>query len=299
MPEVKTIRTKIRSIKNVYKITKAMRMVAASKMQKAQQRIEASRPFFERIRQITLHIIQSNPGYSHPYLIERKIESVGIILITTDKGLCGNLNSNIYRMILSKLKEFNTKRINVQTTAFGNKGFKLLKHINSNLVSQEVNLGDQPDIRRLSDAMKIQLDSYIKGQIDALYIANSHFINNINQKPVFLKLLPIVPSLNYPELQNSDHISKYSSLYCNLNYSFEPNIKAIIDNLLSHYIDSLLYQAITENMASEQSARLLAMQAASENAKESIQDLQKIYNKTRQSLITKEISEIVGGTISI
>eukprot|EP00887_Chlorella_sp_A99_P004488 scaffold43.g4488.t1 len=242
MPGIKEIRTKIKSVQNTRKITKAMEMVAASKMRRAQERMRAGRPYATKVREIAAHLMQAHPEYSHPYLAEREIKTVGVVLVATDKGLCGGLNTNINRLTLAKLKEFEQRGIAVQATAFGNKGLGMLTRVGANLVSQETQLGDKPSLERLLGAIK----------------------------------------------------SNYS-----WDYIYEPNAETVIDDLLQRYVEGLLYQAVAENMASEQSARMVAMKAASDNAKKVIGDLQLVYNKTRQAAITKEISEIVGGAAAV
>jgi F-type H+-transporting ATPase subunit gamma len=301
MPGIKEIRTKIKSVQNTRKITKAMEMVAASKMRKAQERMRAGRPYATKVREIAAHMMQAHPDYSHPYLVEREVKAVGVVMVTTDKGLCGGLNTNISRVTLSKLKDFEQRGIRVQATAFGNKGLSLLTRIGANLVSNEVQLGDKPDLDRLLGAIKVQLDSYLNGEIDALYVAATRFVNTMKQEPVFLRLLPLASGLDDPfqsGAETLDAISEVKSTY-RWDYIYEPDAKAVIDDLLQRYVEGLLYQAVAENMASEQSARMVAMKSASDNAKKVIGELQLVYNKTRQAAITKEISEIVGGAAAV
>jgi len=302
MAGIKEIRTKIKSVQNTRKITKAMEMVAASKMRKAQDRMRAGRPYATKVREIASHLMQAHPDYSHPYLVEREqIKAVGVIMVTTDKGLCGGLNTNITRVVLGKLKEFQERGINVQTTAFGNKGVSLLSRVKSNLVSQEVQLGDKPNLERLLGAIKVQLDDFLAGRIDAVYLASTRFVNTMRQEPVFLRLLPLPNGLGDP-YQLGETVAeaekKVESNY-SWDYIYEPNAAAVIDDLLQRYVEGLVFQAVAENMASEQSARMVAMKAASDNAKKVIGDLQLVYNKTRQAAITKEISEIVGGAAAV
>ncbi|ARP93256.1 F0F1 ATP synthase subunit gamma [Bordetella genomosp. 13] len=299
MPGIKEIRTKIKSVQNTRKITKAMEMVAASKMRKAQDRMRAGRPYATKVREIAAHLMQANPEYSHPYLVHREPKAVGVVLVTTDKGLCGGLNTNISRVTLSKLKEFQQRGVSVQTTAFGNKGLGLLTRVGAKLVSHEVHLGDQPDMGRLLGAIKVQLDDYLEGRIDALYVATTRFINTMRQEPVFLRLLPLEDGLEDPFIQGAtDENLQIKSEY-SWDYIYEPDARSVIDALLQRYVEGLLYQAVAENMASEQSARMVAMKAASDNAKKVIGELQLVYNKTRQAAITKEISEIVGGAAAV
>lgn len=301
MPGIKEIRTKIKSVQNTRKITKAMEMVAASKMRKAQERMRAGRPYATKVREIAAHLMQANPEYSHPYLVEREVKAVGVVLVTTDKGLCGGLNTNISRVTLSKLKEFEQRSIKVQATAFGNKGLGLLTRIGAKLVSQEVQLGDKPDLDRLLGAIKVQLDDYLEGRIDALYVATTRFVNTMKQEPVFLRLLPLSNGLDDPFQSGVETLAKTAEIKSDYSwdYIYEPDAKSVIDDLLQRYVEGLLYQAVAENMASEQSARMVAMKSASDNAKKVIGDLQLVYNKTRQAAITKEISEIVGRCRSV
>lgn len=302
MAGIKEIRTKIKSVQNTRKITKAMEMVAASKMRKAQDRMRASRPYTEKVREIAMHMMMTNPDYTHPYLEERKeVKSVGIVLVTTDKGLCGGLNTNITRLVLNRLKEFESQEVKVQATAFGNKGVGFLTRLGVNLVSQQVNLGDKPNLESLIGALKVQLDDYINGKIDALYIATSDFVNTMRQVPTFVRLLPLPDGLKDPFTTEAGSLVADEKAKTNYHwdYIFEPGAKEVIDDLLHRYVEGVVYQAVAENMASEQSARMVAMKAASDNAKKVIGDLQLVYNKTRQAAITKEISEIVGGAAAV
>ncbi|ARP88104.1 F0F1 ATP synthase subunit gamma [Bordetella genomosp. 9] len=298
MPGIKEIRTKIKSVQNTRKITKAMEMVAASKMRKAQDRMRAGRPYATKVRAIASHLMQANPEYTHPYLVAREqVKAVGVVLVTTDKGLCGGLNTNISRVTLAKLREFQERGVQVQFTALGNKGMGLLTRIGANLVSQEVGLGDQPHLDRLLGAIKVQLDAYLDGRIDELYVATTRFVNTMKQEPVFLRLLPL-PEGDLEDPFRGGESESLKSEY-SWDYIYEPDARAVIDDLLQRYVEGLLYQAVAENMASEQSARMVAMKAASDNAKKVIGDLQLVYNKTRQAAITKEISEIVGGAAAV
>jgi F-type H+-transporting ATPase subunit gamma len=304
MAGIKEIRTKIKSVQNTRKITKAMEMVAASKMRKAQERMRAGRPYATKVREIAAHLMQANPDYTHPYMIERAdVRGVGVVVVTTDKGLCGGLNTNIMRLVLARLKEFDQKGIKVQATAIGNKGLGTLTRIGANLVSQEVQLGDKPNLERLIGAIKVQIDDFVDGKIDAVYLATNRFVNTMKQEPTFLRLLPLPGGLEDPfqvlnPIGNETGAEVVKSTY-GWDYIYEPDAKAVIDDLLMRYVEGLVYQAVAENMASEQSARMVAMKAASDNAKKVIGDLQLVYNKTRQAAITKEISEIVGGAAAV
>jgi F-type H+-transporting ATPase subunit gamma len=292
MPGIKEIRTKIKSVQNTRKITKAMEMVAASKMRKAQERMRAARPYADKVRNIAAHMAQANPDYHHPYLAKREdIKAAGLIVVTTDKGLCGALNTNVLRSVLNRLKEYDSKNVSVQTTAIGNKGLGFLARLSSNVVSQVVQLGDAPNLERLIGAIKVQLDAYAEGKVDVVYLAYNRFINTMKQEPVIEQLLP----LSAERLAQTEEEKKAYSW----DYIYEPDAKSVVDELLLRYVEALVYQAVAENMASEQSARMVAMKAASDNAKKVIGDLQLVYNKTRQAAITKEISEIVGGAAAV
>lgn len=305
MAGIKEIRTKIKSVQNTSKITKAMEMVAASKMRKAQERMRAGRPYAVKVREIAAHLMQAHPDYSHPYMYERDtVQAVGVVVVTTDKGLCGGLNTNIMRLVLARLKEFEQQGIKVQATAFGNKGASTLTRIGANLVSQEVQLGDRPELDRLIGAIKVQLDDFVNGKIDAIYLATNLFVNTMRQEPTFVRLLPLPSSLEDPfqtlsESSSSETVKDASQASYGWDYIYEPDAKSVIDDLLMRYVEGLVFQAVAENMASEQSARMVAMKAASDNALKVIGELELVYNKTRQAAITKEISEIVGGAAAV
>ena len=292
MAGTKEIRLKIKSVQNTRKITKAMEMVAASKMRKAQDRMRQFRPYGDKIRNIVAHLAMANPEYRPPALQKREtIKSVGIILVTTDKGLCGGLNTNIQRAVLQRIKELDAQGIKVHTTAIGNRGFGFLQRLNASIVSHYVQIGDRPHMEKLIGPVKALIDMYADSRIDAVYVAFSRFVNTMKQEPVIEQLLPLsAESL----LQSEEEKRAYS-----WDYIYEPDAPAVIDALLVRYAEALIYQAVAENMASEQSARMVAMKAASDNAKKLIEELQLIYNKTRQAGITKEISEIVGGAAAV
>lgn len=303
MAGIKEIRTKIKSVQNTSKITKAMEMVAASKMRKAQERMRAGRPYADKVRQIATHLMQAHPDYSHPYTEERPhLGAVGIVVVSTDKGLCGGLNTNILRLVLARLREFEQQNINVQVTALGSKAAQTMARIGANLVSQEVQLGDEPNLERLIGAIKVQLDDFVAGKVDAVYLATSRFINTMKQDPTFIRLLPLPSGLEDPfqvEAEDENLAADAVKSPYQWDYIYEPDSKTVIDELLHRYVEGLVYQAVAENMASEQSARMVAMKAASDNAKKVIDELQLVYNKTRQAAITKEISEIVGGAAAV
>ena len=292
MAGIKEIRTKIKSVQNTSKITKAMEMVAASKMRKAQDRMRAARPYADKVRNIAAHMSQANPDYSHPYLTApSEVKRVGMIVVTTDKGLCGGLNTNILRLVLNRMKEFDARGVPVQVTAIGNKGLAFMTRLGAQLVSQEVNLGDTPSLDRLIGAIKVQLDDYAAGKIDAVYLAYNRFINTMRQEPMLEQLLPL-------SADRLDQTEEEKRSYA-WDYIYEPDAKTVIDELLVRYVEALVYQAVAENMASEQAARMVAMKAASDNAKKIIEELRLVYNKSRQAAITKEISEIVGGAAAV
>ncbi|MGG4775456.1 F0F1 ATP synthase subunit gamma [Alcaligenaceae bacterium 429] len=302
MAGIKEIRTKIKSVQNTSKITKAMEMVAASKMRKAQERMRAGRPYATKVREIAAHLMQAHPDYAHPYLLEReKLNAVGVVVVSTDKGLCGGLNTNILRLVLARLRDFENQGIKVQTTALGSKAASTLARVGANLVSQEVQLGDEPNLERLIGAVKVQMDDFVAGKIDAVYLATSRFVNTMTQDPTFIRLLPLPSGLADPFQVVGESATASTALKSEYgwDYIYEPDSKTVIDELLLRYVEGLVYQAVAENMASEQSARMVAMKAASDNAKKVIGELQLVYNKTRQAAITKEISEIVGGAAAV
>jgi F-type H+-transporting ATPase subunit gamma len=283
------IRNKIKSVQNTRKITKAMEMVAASKMRKAQERMRNARPYADKVRNIAAHLANANPEYRHPFLIRRDtMKAVGVILVTTDKGLCGGMNTNILRMITQRIRELETSGAKVQVTAIGNKGLGFMQRINARVVSQVTQLGDSPHLEKLIGPVKLQLDAYERGEIDAVYIAYTRFINTMKQEPVVEQLLPLDPS----RLEQTTREFSW-------DYIYEPDAQSVLDELLLRYVETLVYQAVAENLASEQSARMVAMKSASDNAKKVIEDLQLSYNKARQAAITKELSEIVSGAAAV
>jgi F-type H+-transporting ATPase subunit gamma len=285
----KEIRNKIKSVQNTRKITKAMEMVAASKMKKAQERMRASRPYVARMLAIARHLAHANPEYRHAFLIKRpQVRNVGLIVVTSDKGLCGGLNTNALRLALTSIKAWQAKGIGVQVTAIGNKGLGFMHRLNANVVSQVVNLGDRPQLEKLIGPVKVQLDAYIDGKIDELHLVATRFDNTMKQTPV--------QSLVLPTADLGDDTEKRAFPW---DYIYEPDAKTVLDGLLTRYIESVIYQAANENIASEQSARMVAMKAASDNALTIIDELQLIYNKTRQAAITKELSEIVAGAAAV
>jgi F-type H+-transporting ATPase subunit gamma len=289
----KEIRAKIKSFENTKKITKAMEMVSASKMRKAQERMRAARPYADKIRNITANLSKANPEYRSPYL--RKVEgapkSVGFIVVTTDKGLCGGLNTNVLRAVTNKMREVQGTGGHVQAVAIGNKGLGFLNRIGAKVVSHVTQLGDRPQIDKLIGPVKTMLDLFVGGQLDAVYLCYTRFINTMNQEPLVEQLLPLTAERLQ---QTAEEKSQYG-----WDYIYEPDAAAVIDELMTRYIEGLVYQAVAENMASEQSARMVAMKAATDNAGNLINEFKLIYNKQRQAAITKELSEIVGGAAAI
>lgn len=283
----KEIRNKIKSVQNTRKITKAMEMVAASKMRKAQDRMRTARPYAEKIRNVAAHISQANPEYRHPYLVDRNsVKRIGIIVITTDKGLCGGLNTNILRLAMNKMKEWEAEGEEIEVCAIGNKGLGFMQRLGAKIMSQVTGLGDRPQMEKLIGAVKIMLDGYTQDRFDRLMIFNTRFVNTMKQEPVMEQLLPL----------SGDTLGTPEGTW---DYIYEPDAKAVLEQVLTRYIEALIYQAVTENMASEQSARMVAMKAASDNAATVIDELTLIYNKTRQAGITKELSEIVAGAAAV
>ena len=288
----KEIRTKIKSVQNTRKITKAMEMVAASKMRKAQERMRAARPYADKIRNVAAHMAEANPEYRHPFLVKRDaVKNAGVIVVTTDKGLCGGLNTNVLRLTVAKFKEFDASGVKVQVTAVGNKGFGFMNRLGAKLVSHVIGLGDTPHLEKLIGAVKIQLDAYEKGEVDVVYLAYTKFINTMKQESVVEQLLPLTAD---KFTQSAAEKQAYG-----WDYIYEPDAQTVVDELLVRYVEALVYQAVAENMASEQSARMVAMKSASDNAKSVIGELQLSYNKARQAAITKELSEIVGGAAAV
>jgi F-type H+-transporting ATPase subunit gamma len=287
----KEIRNKIKSVQNTRKITKAMEMVAASKMRRAQERMRAARPFAAKIRNVAANVSRANPEYRPSFLLEREVKNVGIILITTDKGLCGGLNTNILRMLTNSMKTWHGDKKDILCTAIGAKGFQFLNRIKAKLISHATHMGDKPLLDDLIGTIKVQLDAFDKGEVDEVYLCYNRFINTMKQEPIIEKILPL-------PLANLEQTAQEASAY-GWDYIYEPDAQTVLNDLLKKYIEALIYQAVAENMASEQSARMVAMKSASDNAKNLIAELQLDYNKTRQAAITKELSEIVSGAAAV
>ncbi|HEY7241622.1 MAG TPA: F0F1 ATP synthase subunit gamma [Burkholderiales bacterium] len=287
MPGTKEIRMKIRSVQNTRKITKAMEMVAASKMRKAQEKMRHARPYGDKIRNVAAHISHATPEYRHPFLVDRdSVKRVGIIVVTTDKGLCGALNTNLLRMVLGEYKAWQGQGEEIDVCALGSKGLGFMQRLGANIVSQAVQLGDYPHMERLIGAVKVMLDGYMSDRFDRLMIGYNRFINTMKQEPVIERLLPL----------SGERLGAPETVW---DYIYEPEARVVLDQVMTRYIEALIYQAVAENMASEQSARMVAMKAASDNAENLIDELTLIYNKNRQAAITKEISEIVGGAAAV
>ena len=288
----KEIRGKIKSVENTKKITKAMEMVAASKMRKAQERMRAARPYADKIRNIAAHLSGANPEYKSPYMrTGASSKAVGFIVVTTDKGLCGGLNTNVLRAVTVKMKEVQSAGGSIHTVAIGNKGYGFLNRIGATVLSHAIQLGDAPQLEKLIGPVKVMLDAFVEGKLDAVYLCYTKFINTMKQEPLVEPLLPLAPA----KLEQSAAEKKQYAW----DYIYEPDAPTVIDDLMTRYIEALVYQGVAENMASEQSARMVAMKAATDNAGNLINELKLIYNKTRQAAITKELSEIVGGAAAV
>jgi F-type H+-transporting ATPase subunit gamma len=286
----KEIRGKIKSVENTKKITKAMEMVAASKMRKAQERMRSARPYAVKIRNIAANLAKANPEYTHPFMAVAPgaAKSAGFVVVTTDKGLCGGLNTNVLRAVTAKLRELEAQGVKAEAVAIGNKGLGFLNRIGAKVASQATQLGDTPHLEKLIGPVKVLLDAYAEGRLSAVYLCYTQFINTMKQEPVVEQLLPLAAER-----------MKADAGHPGWDYIYEPDAKTVIDDLLLRYVEALIYQAVAENMASEQSARMVAMKAATDNAGNLIGELKLVYNKTRQAAITKELSEIVGGAAAV
>lgn len=294
MPSSREIRNKIKSVKNTQKITRAMEMVAASKMRKAQDRMKKARPYGEKIRNVAAHMSNASVEYRHPFLISRdSVKRVGMIVVTSDKGLCGGLNTNVLRRALNEIRTWEIEGNHVDACCIGNKGLGFMSRLGTQVISQVTGLGDAPNMERLIGAVKVVLDAYTEGQLDRVYIFYNRFINTMKQMPVMEQLLPLTDD----RISSEDGEARPAR--APWDYIYEPEAKPVIDDIMVRYIEALVYQAVAENMASEQSARMVAMKAASDNAGNLIDELTLIYNKSRQAAITKELSEIVGGAAAV
>ena len=282
----KEIRTKIESVRNTQKITKAMEMVAASKMRKAQDRMRATRPYAEKIRRVIGHLRLANPDFKHPYLVEREAKAVGFIVISTDRGLAGGLNVNLFKSTLAAMREWQGKGTDVSMCLIGSKGVQFFRRLNVQTLATVTHLGDRPHVADLIGTVKVMLDQYREGKLDRVFLIHNEFVNTMSQKPVVRQLLPVVT-------EDEDKLQKL------WDYIYEPSAAELLDGVLMRYIESQVYQGAVENVACEMAARMVAMKSATDNAGKLIDELQLIYNKARQAAITKEISEIVGGAAAV
>jgi F-type H+-transporting ATPase subunit gamma len=298
MPGTKEIRAKIKSVQNTRKITKAMEMVAASKMKKAQERMRAGRPYARRILAIAMHAAQANAEYKHPLLTRHaEVKRVGAVVITTDKGLCGGLNTNLLRVVLNQHKEWLAQGIEAEYCTIGNKGLGFVNRMGGKIVSQVTNYGDRPTLERLIGPVKMLVDGYLEGRLDEVHMFSNRFVNTMKQEPTHTTIIPIPLELLAPDGTDIGEQEKVGQ--GTWDYLYEPDAKTVLDELLVRYLETFVFQAAADNIASEQSARMVAMKAASDNAQNIIEELQLIYNKSRQASITKELSEIVGGAAAV
>ena len=289
MASAKEIRTKIGSVKNTQKITKAMEMVAASKMGKAQDRVMASRPYAERLRRTMGHLSKANPEYRHPFVVEREVKRVAIIVVSTDRGLCGGLNINLFRKTLGELKHWKSQNVDVDIAVVGNKARAFFKRLGGNVIAEQSNLGDTPHLDQLIGLMKVVLDAYRDGKVDRVLLLSNEFVNTMTQKPDVQQLLPVAQ-------QAGEDDGELLDLW---DYIYEPEPAELLDDVLMRFVESQVYQAVVENVACEMAARMVAMKSASDNAGQIIEDLQLAYNKARQAAITQELAEIVGGAAAV
>ena len=287
MAGTKEIRNQIRSVRNTQKITKAMEMVAASKMRKAQDQMTATRPYAERMRQVIGHLAAASSDYRHPFLVASdSIRRVGILFVSTDRGLCGGLNINLFKTVLAEMRRWEAQGVGVDLAVLGSKGVGFFRRLGGAIVAQQTGLGDRPHLEQIIGTVKVMLDAYQEGRIDRLYLVRNHFVNTMTQKPVVQQVLPVEPVRESEMLQNWDYI-------------YEPSPEALLDDVLVRYVESQIYQAVTENVACEMAARMVAMKSASDNAGEVIRRLTLVYNKARQAAITQELAEIVGGAAAV
>ena len=292
----KEIRAKIKNFESTKKITKAMEMISVSKMRKAQDRMKAARPYAEKVRNIAAHLGQANPEYVHPFMKQSDAKVAGMIVVTTDKGLCGGLNTNVLRSVTHKFRELQTEGFGIQTVAIGHKGFGYLKRIGSQVVAHVTHLGDKPRLEQMIGPVKVLLDAYARGDISAVYLSYTRFVNRMKQEVVVEQLLPLSSATLRAQKMACE---EECGVLRGWDYLYEPDAQTVIDDLLVRYVEALVFQAVAENMASEQAARMVAMKAASDNAGHVISELKLVYNKTRQAAITKELSEIVSGAAAI
>lgn len=287
MAGTKEIRNQIRSVRNTQKITKAMEMVAASKMRKAQDQMTATRPYAERMREVIGHLAAASPDYRHPFLVESEtVKRVGILFVSTDRGLCGGLNINLFKTVLAEMRRWDGQGVEVELAILGSKGIGFFRRLGGRIVAQQSGLGDRPRLDQLIGTIKVMLDAYREGRIDRLFLVRNQFVNTMTQKPVVQQVLPVEPV-------------RESEMLSNWDYIYEPNPAALLDDVLIRYVESQIYQAVVENVASEMAARMVAMKSASDNAGEVIRRLTLIYNKARQAAITQELAEIVAGAAAV
>lgn len=300
MAGAKEIRTKIKSVKNTQKITRAMEKVAMSKMRKAQERMLHARPYAQKILRTVGHLAQANPEYKHPFLVERQAKRVAVLVVSTDRGLCGGLNMNLFRTIVRSVREWKDKGIEAEFGVFGNKGMAFFKRVGGKVVASAGHLGDKPHLDQLLGTVKAVVDAYLKGEVDRVYLASNEFVNTMTQKPTVRQLLPLSVTAGDDVIDRSTRGSEqHPGSNFPWDYIYEPDARELLDTVLTRYIESQVYQAVIENSASEQSARMVAMKAASDNAGKIINSLQLAYNKARQASITKELAEIVGGAAAV
>lgn len=290
MSGLKEIRAKVSSIKSTQKITRAMEMVAASKMRRAQERMAVGRPYAENMKRVIAHLVQATPEYKHDYMVERPVKRVGYIVISSDRGLAGGLNINLFKKLMQDVKEKQSQSIDVQFAAIGQKAVTFFKTFGGDVIGATTQYGDKPTFEQISSSAKLMLDAFDKGELDRIYLVSNEFINAMSQKPKVQQLVPLAAD----DLGEEEITREYS-----WDYIYEPSAPELVDGLLKRYIESMVYQAVVENIASEQSARMVAMKAATDNAGSLIKDLQLVYNKLRQAAITREISEIVGGAAAV
>jgi len=290
MAGLKEIRSKVASIKSTQKITKAMQLVAASKMRRAQERMAAGKPYAQKIRQVIAHLSQATPEYQHPYMVERPVRRVGYIVVSSDRGLCGGLNINLFKKTVHSVREFKAQGVDVEFCLIGQKATSFFKNVGGKVVAVKTHMGDAPQLDALIGSVKVMLDAFDSGEIDRLYLVSNEFVNTMTQKPSLQQLLPLASSHRAELRQEGSH---------SWDYIYEPEAKSLLDQLLVRYIESQVYQGVVENVACEQAARMVAMKAATDNAGDLIRSLQLIYNKLRQAAITQEISEIVGGAAAV
>ncbi len=293
MPGAKEIRTQINSIGSTRKITKAMEMVAASKMRRAQDRMRAAQPYARKMRSVVAHLAHAHPEYKHPYVIEREVKAVGFVVVSSDRGLCGGLNVNLFRKAVMEMSEWNDKGAEVRVSVIGKKAGAFFNRFKATIVSEAVGLGDAPQLEELVGTVKVMMDDYTEDRIDRLFVASNEFVNTMTQKPVVEQLIPIAPGTG------NNGGGDGESLTHHWDYIYEPDAREVIDTLMRRYIESLIYQEVAENAACEQAARMVAMKSATDNAGKLIDELQLVYNKARQAAITQELSEIVGGAAAV